>query len=66
MQYINISFQYIEQGVPEGGLVGCALLVHKGTKKSLRDLKRFRKITVCALLGQMKQMAICDLATANP
>ena len=24
MQYMNISFHYIEQGVPEGKLVGCA------------------------------------------
>ena len=30
MQYMNTSFQYIEQGVPEGELVGCASLVHKG------------------------------------
>ena len=62
MQYMNTSFQYIEQGVPEGELVGCASLVHKGAKKPLSDPKSFRKITVCALLGQMKQMAVCDLA----
>ena len=36
--------------------------MHKGGKKSLSDPKHFRKIKVCALLGQLKQMAVCDLA----
>ena len=62
MKYINTSFQYIEQGVPEPELVGAASLVYKGSRKLLSDPKSFRKITVCALLGQMKQMAVCDLA----
>ena len=62
MKYINTSFKYIQHGVPAGELVGAGSLVHKGGKKSLSDPKSFRKITVCALLGQMKQMAVCDLA----
>ena len=62
MNYMNTSFQFIEQGVPGEELVGCASLVFKGSKKSLCDPKSVRKITVCPLLGQMKQMAICDLA----
>ena len=35
--------------------------MNKGGKKSLCDPKNFRKITVCALLGQLKHMAVCDL-----
>ena len=62
MKYINTSFQFIEHGVPAEELVGAGSLVHKGGKKSLVDPKNFRRITVCALLGQIKQMAICDLA----
>ena len=62
MEYINLSFRSMEQGVPSGELVGSGSLVHKGGKKSLTDPKHFRKITVCALLGQIKQMAVCDLA----
>ena len=62
MKYINISFNFIEQGVPTKELIGVGSLVHKGGRKSLVEPKHFRKITVCALLGQMKQMAICDLA----
>ena len=62
MKYINTSFQFIEYGVPSEELVGSASLVHKGSKKSLCDPRNFRKITVCALLGQIKQMAVCDLA----
>ena len=61
-KYINLSFQFIEQGVPDEELVGAGSLVHKGGKKSLSDPQNFRKITVCALLGQIKQMAVCDLA----
>ena len=53
LKYMNTSFQFIEYGVPEGELVGCASLVHKSGKKSLSEPKHFRKITVCALLGQM-------------
>ena len=52
----------MEQGVPCEELVGAGSLVHKGGKKSLSEPKHFRKITVCALLGQIKQMAVCDLA----
>ena len=62
MQYINTSFKYIEQGVPDEELIGCASLVYKGSKKPLTKPESFRKITVCALLGQMKQMAVCDIA----
>ena len=62
MKYINTSFQFIEHGVPAEELVGVGSLVHKGGRKSLCDPKSFRKITVCALLGQIKQMAVCDLA----
>ena len=61
MKYINTSFQFMEQGVPCEELVGAGSLVHKGGKKSLSEPKHFRKITVCALLGQIKQMAVCDL-----
>ena len=42
-------------------LVGSGSLVHKGGKKTLCYPKNFRKITACALLGQLKQMAVCDL-----
>ena len=59
MNYINTSFQFIEHGVPKEELVGSASLVHKGNRKSLCEPLNFRKITVCALLGQMKQMAVC-------
>ena len=62
MKYINTSFDFIEHRVPTEELLGVGSLVHKGGRKSLSDPKHFRKITVCALLGQMKQMAICDLA----
>ena len=62
MKYINTSFQFIEHGVPEEELVGSASLVHKENKKSMSAPQHFRKITVYALLGQMKQMAVCDLA----
>ena len=61
MEYLNMSFSNIEYGVPEQELVGTGSLVHKGGKKSLCDPKNFRKITVCALLGQLKQMAVCDI-----
>ena len=61
-KYINLSFQFIEHGVPSEELVGAGSLVHKGGKKSLSKPESFRKITVCALLGQIKQMAVCDLA----
>ena len=62
MKYLNLSFQYIQHGVPEQELTGIASLIFKGGKKSLIDPKSFRKITVCALLGQIKQMAVCDVA----
>ena len=62
IKYINASFQCIEYAVPVEELVGSASLVHKGSRKSLCAPKNFRKITVCALLGQIKQMAVCDLA----
>ena len=60
--YINMSFQYMEQGVPSEELVGAGSLVHKAGKKTLSAPQNFRKITVCALLGQIKQMTVCDLA----
>ena len=60
-EYLNLSFKFIEHGVPSEELVGSGSLVHKGGKKSLCDPRNFRKITVCALLGQLKQMAVCDL-----
>ena len=60
MKYINISFKYIQYGVPGEELIGAGSLVHKGGKKSLSDPKHFRKITVCA--GQLTLMAVCDLA----
>ena len=62
MEYIILSIRSIELGVPSEELVGSGSLVHKGGKKALIDPKHFRKITVCALLGQIKQMAVCDLA----
>ena len=61
MQYLNMSFHSIQYGVPESELTGVASMIHKGNKKSLIDPKSFRKITVCALLGEIKQMAVCDL-----
>ena len=60
-EYLNLSFKHMEHGIPEQELVGTGSLAHKAGKKSLCDPKNFRKITVCALLGQLKQMAICDL-----
>ena len=60
--YINLSFKHIEYGVPEEELIGCGSLVHKSGNKILTDTLSFRKIIVCALLGQIKQMAVCDLA----
>ena len=62
MQYLNVSFQHMEYGVPSEELVGAGSLVHKSGKRSLCNPKSFRKITVCALLGQLKQMAVCDLS----
>ena len=56
-----MSFSNIEYGVPEQELVGTGSLVHKGGKKSLCEPKNFRKITMCTLPGQIKQMAVCDL-----
>ena len=61
MKYLNKSFQSIQYGVPESELTGIASMIHKGNKKSLINPKSFRKITVCALLGEIKQMAVCDL-----
>ena len=61
MKYLNLSFQYIQHGVPEQELTGIASLIFK-SKKSLIDLKSFCRITVCRLLGQIKQMAVCDVA----
>ena len=61
MKYLNLSFQYIQHGVPEQELTGIASLIFKG-KKSIIDPKSFGKITVCTLLGQIKQMAVCDVA----
>ena len=61
MKYLNMSFQCIQYGVPNVELMGSASLIYKGNKKSLIDPKSFRKITVCTLLGEIKQMAICDL-----
>ena len=61
MQYLNLSFKCIQYGVPAEELKGAASMIFKGNKKSLIDPKSFRKITVCALLGEIKQMAICDL-----
>ena len=62
MKYLNLSFQSIQFGVPSQELTGEASLIHKSNKKSLIEPKNFRRITVCALLGQLKQMAVCDLA----
>ena len=62
MNYLNLSFQSLEHGVPQEELTGVASLIHKANKKSLLKPEHFRKITVCALLGQIKQMAVCDLA----
>ena len=61
MQYLNMSFKHMQYGVPCEELVGAGSLVHKAGKKSLCAPQSFRKITVCALLGQLKQMAVCDL-----
>ena len=61
MQHLNMSFHSIQYGVPEFELTGVASMIHKGNKKSLIDPKSFRKITVCSLLGEIKQMAVCDL-----
>ena len=52
----------MEYGVPSEELVGAGSLVHKSGKRSLCNPKSFRKITVCALLGQLKQMVVCDLS----
>ena len=61
MQDLNLSFQCIQYGVPADELRGAASMIFKGNKKSLIDPKSFRKITVCTLLGEIKQMAVCDL-----
>ena len=61
MKYLNLSFQFMQYGVPEEELTGIASLIFKGGKKLLTDPKSFRRITVCALLGQIKQMAVCDV-----
>ena len=61
MQYLNMSFQSMQYGVPSTELTGSASMIYKGNKKSLVDPKSFRKITVSALLGEIKQMAVCDL-----
>ena len=37
MQYLNMSFQSIQYGVPESELTGVASMIHKGNKKSLID-----------------------------
>ena len=37
-------------------------MIYKGKGKSLTNPKSFRKITVCAMLGKIKEMAICDYA----
>ena len=62
MKYLNLSFQYIQYGVPAEELKGAASMIFKGKKKSLLEPSSFRKITVCALLGEIKQMAVCDLS----
>ena len=59
--YLNLSFKFMEYGVPSEELVGVGSLVHKAGKKSLSEPQHFRRITVCALLGQLKQMAVCDI-----
>ena len=41
-EYLNLSFNYIEHGVPSQELVGTGPLVHKGGKKSLFDPQSFR------------------------
>ena len=63
MQYLNLSFQCIQYGVPADELKGAASIIFKGNKKSLIDPKKNRKITVRALLGEIKQMAVCDLTS---
>ena len=60
-EYLNLSFQFIESGVPEEELLGRLCLIYKGNNKDLTNPKSFRPITVCALLGQLKEMAVCDL-----
>ena len=61
-KYLNLTFKYIEYGVSEEELIGTASMIFKGKGKSLTNPKSFRKITVCALLGKIKEMAICDLS----
>ena len=58
MKYLNLAFQHMQYGVPEEELVGIASLVYKGSKKPVTEPNSFRKITVFALLGQIKQMAV--------
>ena len=59
-KYLNLCFQWMEFGVTEEDQVGAASLIFKRKGKSLTNPKSFRKITVCALLGKIKEMAICD------
>jgi hypothetical protein len=57
MAYLNLSFKFMEYGVPSEELVGVGSLVHKGGKKSLSDQWSVRYF----VLGQLKQMAVCDI-----
>ena len=61
MQYLNKSFQCMQYGVPSTELKGISSMLYKEKLKSLIEPSSFRKITVCALLGEIKQMAVCDL-----
>jgi hypothetical protein len=45
MQYLNLSFQCIQYGVPADELKGAVSMIFKGNKKSLIDPKSFRNIT---------------------
>ena len=59
-KYLNMTFKWMEFGVSEEELIGTASMIYKGKGKSLINPKSFRKITVCAMLGKIKEMAICD------
>ena len=41
MQYLNMSFQSMQYGVPSAELTGIASMIHKGNTKSLIDPKSF-------------------------
>ena len=43
-------------------MLGTATMAYKGKGKELTDPKSYRIITVCAILGKLKEMAICDIS----